>query len=49
MKKKIAGHDTRYGKDASPFMEPETTTKMAKLLEEREKKKHFPHPSENRY
>lgn len=30
MKKKVTGHDTRHGKDVFPFMEPETTTKMAK-------------------
>lgn len=31
--KKNAGHDTMHGTDASLFMGPETTTKIAKLLE----------------
>ena len=47
MKKKLAGHDTMHGTDASPFMEPETTTKIAKLLEE-EIDFFFPHLPENR-
>lgn len=32
-KKKLAEHNTMNSTDASPFMEPETTRKTAKLLE----------------
>lgn len=46
MKKKIAGHDTMHGTDASPLTEPETTIETVKLLEKI--LDFFPHPPENR-